>query len=145
VKPIDPQLVLWNTLTGKQQWSTTMELHEFTSVAFSPDGMLIASGHFFSGLALWDAQSGALLRMLDGHITEGCRRWGCNPGSFEDDDGYAPRALRAASGCGSAVQADIRASDRARSELPSCSSISIRPDRRSGRLRGSRKLVSCSW
>jgi WD40 repeat protein len=69
VKSIDPQLVLWDTSTGKQQWSITTELHELTSVAFSPDGAILASGHWFHDAALWDARSGALLRTLDGHTS----------------------------------------------------------------------------
>jgi WD40 repeat protein len=69
MKSIDPQLILWDASTGKQQWSITTELHELRSVAFSPDGALLASGHEFSGLALWDARNGAFLRMLDGHIS----------------------------------------------------------------------------
>jgi WD40 repeat protein len=64
---IDPQLVLWDAQTGKQRWSVATTLSELSSVAFSPDGLLIASGHWFSELALWDAGSGTLLRTLEGH------------------------------------------------------------------------------
>jgi WD40 repeat protein len=66
---VDPQLVLWDASTGKQQWSVMTELHELRSIAFSPDGRFLASGHEFHGLALWDARSGTLLRTLDGHIS----------------------------------------------------------------------------
>ena len=69
MKSIDPQLVLWDASTGKQQWSVTTEPYELRSIAFSPDGTFLASGHEFHGLALWDARNGALLRTLDGHIS----------------------------------------------------------------------------
>lgn len=72
MKEILPQLVLWESQTGKQRWSVTislgeMELGALASVAFSPDGMLVASGHDI-GLALWDVGTGALLRTFKGCI-----------------------------------------------------------------------------
>lgn len=66
---MDPQLVLWESQTGKPRWSVTTSLAELRSVAVSPDGTLIASGHEYAGLALWDVGSGALLRALEGHIS----------------------------------------------------------------------------
>ena len=75
---IDPQLVLWDAQTGKQRWSVTTEFPEVRSVAFSPDGSLIASGHQFGELALWDAGSGALIRTLEGHT------WAVTSVAFSD-------------------------------------------------------------
>ncbi len=71
-REIVPQLVLWEAQTGKQRWSVSvslrdMELGALESVAFSPDGMLVASGHDI-GLALWDVGTGALLRTLKGCV-----------------------------------------------------------------------------
>jgi hypothetical protein len=34
---------------------------------------------------------------------DGARQWGCNPGRFDDDDGHAPQAPRAAGRCDRAV------------------------------------------
>ena len=68
-KEIYPQLILWDAQTGKQRWSTSTELHELRSIAFSSDGQLIASGHEFAGLAVWDAGNGALLRIVKGHTS----------------------------------------------------------------------------
>jgi WD40 repeat protein len=69
MKDILPQLVVWETKTGKQRWSATTSLTPVRSVAFSPEGKLVASGHEFGDLALWEAGSGALLRTLEGHIS----------------------------------------------------------------------------
>ena len=37
------------------------------SVAFSPDGQLIASGSFNETITIWEAQTGTLLRTIQGH------------------------------------------------------------------------------
>jgi WD40 repeat protein len=66
-RTIPPQLVLWDTKTGKQRWSVTDSLTDVQSVVFSPDGRLVVSGHDFSGLALWEAGSGALLKKIEGY------------------------------------------------------------------------------
>src|SRR5262245_61404203 len=39
----------------------------FNSVAFSPDGRIIAAGSDDCTIKLWDAQTGQLLRSLEGH------------------------------------------------------------------------------
>ena len=47
------------TLGGKSQYEAVF------SVAFSPDGKMLASGTSESGLKLWDLQSGTLIRAID--------------------------------------------------------------------------------
>jgi WD40 repeat protein len=65
----EPQLILWESKTGKRRWSITTSLGTLRSLAFSPDGALVASGHESAKVALWSAGSGALLRTLEGHIS----------------------------------------------------------------------------
>lgn len=60
----EPYLILWETKTGKRHWSITTSLGYLRSLAFSPDGRLIASGHDFD-LALWNAEDGTLLRTIE--------------------------------------------------------------------------------
>jgi WD40 repeat protein len=49
------------TLTGHTNW--------VTSVAFSPDGRLLASGSYDRTIKLWDVASGSLVRTLKGHTS----------------------------------------------------------------------------
>ncbi|KAI9826760.1 MAG: hypothetical protein M1826_006555 [Phylliscum demangeonii] len=53
----------------KQNLATTLEGHSnlVWSVAFSPDGKLVASGSHDETVRLWDAGTGALLQTLEGH------------------------------------------------------------------------------
>ena len=59
--------MLWDVASG--QLVRTLEGHtdRVASVAFSPDGRLLASGSVDGTVWLWDAPTGALLRTLEGH------------------------------------------------------------------------------
>lgn len=50
-------------------WVQTLEGHghRVRSVAFSPDGMVLASGSEDHTVKLWDAQTGTCLQTLQGH------------------------------------------------------------------------------
>jgi RHS repeat-associated protein len=54
---------------GAPEWLWQMPGHteRVFSVAFSPDGRLLASGDFAPTIRLWDVQTGRLLRTLTGH------------------------------------------------------------------------------
>src|SRR5688572_6352587 len=38
------------------------------SVAFSPDGLMLATGDNYGGISLWEAPSGRLLHRIKGHF-----------------------------------------------------------------------------
>ena len=48
------------------------------SLAVSPDGKLLASGDTDGIISLWQAETGELVRRLEGHRETDCRiRWAC--------------------------------------------------------------------
>jgi len=59
-KQLPPGVKLLRTLEEHQGWITT-------SMAFDPDGETLASGSYDRTVKLWEAQSGKLLRALEGH------------------------------------------------------------------------------
>jgi WD40 repeat protein len=60
---------IWQTLTGKQMPSITLNEQHITSCAFSPQGnYIITTSEDDLDPKIWDAQSGALLQRLVGHV-----------------------------------------------------------------------------
>ncbi len=62
-----PDIWLLNAADGTRIHTLSQGPFRVSSVAFSPDDALIASGSRDGVLRLWDAESGALLRELEGH------------------------------------------------------------------------------
>lgn len=57
---------LWNVSTGELR-REIVEKQSITSLAFSPDGQILASGGLGRTVELWDLQTGKLLRTLGKH------------------------------------------------------------------------------
>ena len=59
-----PTVRLWDAETGG-----AVEGHTNEGVAFSPDGVTLASGANDKTIRLWDVETGALKRTLEGHTS----------------------------------------------------------------------------
>jgi WD40 repeat protein/uncharacterized caspase-like protein len=62
----DKTIKLWDAATGKELRSLEGHTGDVNSVAFSPDGKMIASGSQDKTIKLWDAATGKQLRSLEG-------------------------------------------------------------------------------
>ena len=65
--------------TGEHKQTLTEHTNDVWSVAFSPDGNTLASGHVDYTARLWDVGTGEHKKMLAGHWSytdEGIQRWG---------------------------------------------------------------------
>jgi len=69
-----PVPMLWDVATVRLVRTLEGHLDGVTSVAFAPDGRLLASASRPKTVWLWDAPTGALLRTLDGDIDRVVRR-----------------------------------------------------------------------
>src|SRR5262245_60223192 len=65
-----PPSVVFDTRTGKALYKLNADSTVVFSLAFSPDGKLLATGHTGNAdvqIKLWDAASGKLIRVMEGH------------------------------------------------------------------------------
>jgi WD40 repeat protein len=58
---------LWDVRTGQSLKTLSNHTNWVSSVAFSPDGCLLASGSMDHTLRLWDVHTGQSLKTLSGH------------------------------------------------------------------------------
>src|SRR5262249_43988841 len=58
----------WNPTTGKQELGFKEDMHRGgVAVAYSPDGQLVASGHFDGRVKTWEVASGKECQSFKGH------------------------------------------------------------------------------
>lgn len=63
----DKTVLLWDTATGVLQQTLKGHSYWIETLAFSPDGQLLASGSHDKTVRLWDTATGALHQTLKGH------------------------------------------------------------------------------
>ncbi|HXF85589.1 MAG TPA: hypothetical protein VNK49_09385, partial [Anaerolineales bacterium] len=65
---LDDTVRLWRVSDGTLLRTLEGHAGEVLSVAFSPDGQILASGSWDYTVRLWRTSDGTLLRTLEGHV-----------------------------------------------------------------------------
>ncbi|KAJ5091223.1 WD-repeat protein [Penicillium alfredii] len=67
---LDKTIQIWNVAQGTQQHTLRGHTNRVNTVAFSPDGSLLASGAQDQSIRLWNVSTGAEQRRLKGHTDD---------------------------------------------------------------------------
>ena len=112
-------LKLWDTRTGEQVGTLEGHSHTVGSVAFSPDGDVLASGGgwYDDTVRFWDTRTGEEVRILEGH-TEGV-----DSIAFSSDGVKLATASR-----GSVRLWDTRTGEQLRTQLHTVGNFAFSPD-----------------
>ena len=61
------EIILWEVISGRRIRTITGQSKQIASIAFSPDGGLLASGSSDKTTIIWNSSSGEQIRTLAGH------------------------------------------------------------------------------
>ncbi len=115
----DGRIKLWDTRTGEPMGTLEGHSHTVGSVAFSPDGDVLASGGgwYDDTVRFWDTRTGEEVRILEGH-TEGV-----------DSIAFSPDGVKLATASRGAVRLwDTRTWEQLRTLLHTVGNFAFSPD-----------------
>ena len=72
--PADQTVKVWDAASGREVLSFTGHRADIVSLAFSPDGKILATASWDKTVKLWDAATGQEITTLKGHLTP-CDSW----------------------------------------------------------------------
>ena len=64
----EKEIVLWDTISGEKLVSLGTDTESYSSVQFSPDGKILASGNYDNTVQFWSVNKGTELAVLKGHM-----------------------------------------------------------------------------
>lgn len=63
----DGEVRFWQVIDGKLLFQNKAHSSTVWSLAFSPDGKMVASGSFDGSIVIWDSETGQIKQILEGH------------------------------------------------------------------------------